>query len=133
MSFGDAEFSPDASRLLGASHGTEAIKIWETDQYQNLLTLEAEGHFFSEYSLFARRDHSRSEERPRRAPSVACTIMAGNRGGGADANELAEPVLRARHRYPSLFPLTHNEGFLSPTEWALSIARASATSDERWP
>jgi WD40 repeat protein len=48
MAFSHAEFSPDASRLLGASHGTEAIKIWETDQYQNLLTLEAEGHFFSE-------------------------------------------------------------------------------------
>jgi len=46
MSFFNAEFSPDASRLLGASHGSEAIKIWETDQYHDLLTLEADGHGF---------------------------------------------------------------------------------------
>lgn len=46
MSFMHAGFSPDGSRLLGASHGTEAIKIWETDQYQDLLTLEAEGNGF---------------------------------------------------------------------------------------
>jgi hypothetical protein len=32
--------------------------------------------------------------------------MAGNRGSGADANESAEPIFRAKSKYPSLFPLT---------------------------
>ena len=47
MSFSHAGFSPDASRLLGASQGTEAIKIWETDQYQNLRKRQGECILFN--------------------------------------------------------------------------------------
>ena len=51
--FGDSAFSTDGTRLLGGSHGTEAIKIWETRAYHELLTLEGAGGWFSNLGLSA--------------------------------------------------------------------------------
>jgi WD40 repeat protein len=44
LSFWSSGFSPDGSRLFGCSHGSEAIKVWDTATYHELLTLAADGH-----------------------------------------------------------------------------------------
>jgi WD40 repeat protein len=46
MSFHGATFFADGSRLLAGSSGSEAIKVWETQGYNELLTLEGDGSFF---------------------------------------------------------------------------------------
>jgi WD40 repeat protein len=42
-----AAFSPDNRRLIAGSGGAEAIRIWDTDSFEPLLNLAAEGTVFS--------------------------------------------------------------------------------------
>jgi WD40 repeat protein len=42
-----AAFSPDSRRLIAGSAGAEAIRIWDTDGFEPLLSLAAEGSVFS--------------------------------------------------------------------------------------
>jgi WD40 repeat protein len=46
MNFSGSAFSPDGTRLLAGGHGAEAIMIWETQAYHEVLTLEGEGTHF---------------------------------------------------------------------------------------
>src|SRR5262249_52999967 len=39
-------FSPDCKRLVVGSDGKEAVKLWDVENQQELLTLEAEGSTF---------------------------------------------------------------------------------------
>ena len=41
-----AAFSPDEKRLAIGSNAREAVKLWDTDSYHELLTLEGQGSFF---------------------------------------------------------------------------------------
>jgi WD40 repeat protein len=49
-SFHGTAFSPDGTRLLAGSGGAEAIKLWETRDYHEVLTLEGNGHSFQQIS-----------------------------------------------------------------------------------
>ncbi len=40
------EFSPEGRRLAAGSNGREAVKLWDTDTWQELLTLEGVGSLF---------------------------------------------------------------------------------------
>ena len=53
LSFATSIFFPDGSRLLAGSTGEEAIKIWETRDYHEVLTLETNGTSFWSISLSA--------------------------------------------------------------------------------
>jgi hypothetical protein len=46
MSFHSCRYIADGTRLLAGSHASEAIKIWETQSYNDVLTLEGEGDHF---------------------------------------------------------------------------------------
>lgn len=45
---GVCAFLSDDQRLLGGGHGTEAVMVWETQAFHELLTLPAEGGWFNE-------------------------------------------------------------------------------------
>jgi WD40 repeat protein len=49
--FSNPTFSPDGTRLLAGLYGAEAIKIWETRGYHEVLTLEADGIYFSNIGI----------------------------------------------------------------------------------
>ncbi len=51
LSFSDSCFTPDSTRLLGSAYGTEAIKMWETRSFHELLTLQADGTHFHNLGL----------------------------------------------------------------------------------
>jgi WD40 repeat protein len=40
-------FSPDGRRLAVGSHDREAVKLWETDTWQEVITLAGEGTHFN--------------------------------------------------------------------------------------
>ena len=40
-------FSPDGKRLATGSQGKEAIKLWDVESHQELLTLEGQGSTFN--------------------------------------------------------------------------------------
>jgi serine/threonine protein kinase/WD40 repeat protein len=46
MSFHDAAFFAEGTRLLAGSSGSEAIKVWETQGYNELLNLTGDGSIF---------------------------------------------------------------------------------------
>jgi WD40 repeat protein len=48
LGFSGSAFSPDGKRLIGGAHGDEAITIWNTLDYQALLTLGSQGEFFNQ-------------------------------------------------------------------------------------
>ena len=71
-----ASFSPDDKRLVTGSDGREAIKLWDVEGRQELLTLEAKGgqlrHItFSPDGVFLGADDDRSVVHLWRAPSWA--------------------------------------------------------------
>jgi WD40 repeat protein len=39
-------FSPDGKRLAASSEGQEAVKLWDSETWQELLTLSAQGSIF---------------------------------------------------------------------------------------
>jgi WD40 repeat protein len=51
--FHGSAFSPDGTRLLAGSGGAEAIKLWETRDYHEVLTLEGNGDSFQQISFSA--------------------------------------------------------------------------------
>jgi serine/threonine protein kinase/WD40 repeat protein len=53
LSFSDSFFTPDGARLFGGAYTSEAVKIWETRDYQQLLTLQAEGTHFHNFGMSA--------------------------------------------------------------------------------
>jgi WD40 repeat protein len=53
MSFDSAAFFADGTRLLAGSHAAEAVKIWETQGFNEVLTLEGEGSTFFDIQLSA--------------------------------------------------------------------------------
>jgi len=44
-------FSPDGHRIAAGSNGREAVKIWDADSHEDLLTLEGQGSLFSGISF----------------------------------------------------------------------------------
>jgi WD40 repeat protein len=44
--FADAAFFADGTRLFAGSSGSEAIKVWETEGYDEVLTLEGDGSHY---------------------------------------------------------------------------------------
>jgi len=40
-------FSPDGRRLVTGSDGKEAVKFWDVESHEELLTLEGQGSMFS--------------------------------------------------------------------------------------
>jgi hypothetical protein len=53
LTFSDSFFTPDGARLLGGAYTTEAVKIWETRDYHQLLTLQAEGTHLHNFGMSA--------------------------------------------------------------------------------
>ena len=49
-----AAFSPDDKRLVTGSDGREAIKLWDVEGRQELLTLEAKGGQFRHHQILPR-------------------------------------------------------------------------------
>jgi WD40 repeat protein len=56
MSFHSSTFFKDGTRLLAGSHASEAIKVWETQGYNEVLTLQGEGSSF--YNIHLSSDGS---------------------------------------------------------------------------
>jgi WD40 repeat protein len=50
-SFSSCFFTPDGLRLIGGALGAEAIKIWDTRAFHELLTLPGDGTHFHNFSL----------------------------------------------------------------------------------
>jgi WD40 repeat protein len=51
-----AAFSPDSRRLIAGSSGTEAVRLWETDGFEPLMNLTAEGSLFGSAAFSPRGD-----------------------------------------------------------------------------
>lgn len=52
-----AKFSQDGSRLAAGSNGAEAVKIWETETWQEVMTLSAAGSVFLEVQFSSNGKH----------------------------------------------------------------------------
>src|SRR5262249_34985059 len=44
-------FSPDGKRIAGGSNGREAVKLWDIETHQEVMTLQGEGSVFQSISF----------------------------------------------------------------------------------